>query len=1144
MLFRSALKLAKKGKIVLLEGTYKTGDLGIISNNLNITGEGKVVIDADNSNRLLYVGEDAKVVLKNLIMINGYNAVESGALLGNSNYLTLINCTLANSTAGENNGGAIYNVGYLTIINSTIANNTAKLGGAIYSGTGLAKGATINIENSVIENNVANGNENNGGGAIFAQQIAGMTIDNTTFKDNKALTTSSGGAIFISHSEAEMKITNSEFIANHANGQDGTGGGAIYMVGTSNYERKGKLTISDTLFENNTADANGGAIYSRATTVNVEKSVFINNNDANNISVYGYATEQINPSITANKNWWGTNADPSAFVGGNNKYKPTVNNWAILTIKNDTEIKDGNIVKLTVAIDSYTDGESVYALDSPVNVEIPVTISTNKGDIEGVLSNGEFTHDLDATGIKYISAKVGGDEEVLFVNTVPTTIAMDDITAAKGDSVEYTITVTSDDGTVVNKGEVELYFGEDLIATIPVVDGTAKQSILISKDIGTYDIKAKFIDTTEQFGASEATKTLTVTGINNIVTPETIGNFFDENGVMKANVPFDELIFQGEFKDLGTLTLNKAINITGDGALFNNTALYIKADNVAVKNIKFVADKEFDNNAVIYVEGKNNIIENNTIDYDAPIGESYAVYVDGSDGTKLIENDIFYEGKLGEATRTMAIFAIDSNNMVVSDNNVKASVPSVDVGYGPAPDYAPMVLSAGIEFENCKNLTFEDNTVIVDYNKSAGYSDTLYGLRVAGCDDANIAGNDIELNGHQYAYGVEVSGKNITLEDNTIDVTSDDHYAAGVSVQGETTATFNGNDITAESEDVGYGIYADNWGIHDTSLEIVDNTIEVDSNTAYGLSLVTNETEIDGNEITVNGNYTIGIGVKNANATIKANTINANGTNVGKSADDYPMVNPIETLGIYADNSNVTIENNNITSTGNKTISLNGCNGSIVNNKLIANGKRGDATIALNNSDVKVDNNKSSEDPVTPPAKDVIKVVASNAKVDYGFQYKVRATINGKSVGAGKVVTLKIAGKTLKAKTDKNGYAKFTLKVKPKKYTAKVTYNKVSKTVKVTVKNVIKAKNTKIKKSARKVRIKVTLKTSKKKPIKGKKITLKIKGKKIKAKTNKKGVATFKIKKSILKKLKAGKKYKFQVIYGKDVVKKTLRVKR
>ena len=57
--------------------------------------------------------------------------------------------------------------------------------------------------------------------------------------------------------------------------------------------------------------------------------------------------------------------------------------------------------------------------------------------------------------------------------------------------------------------------------------------------------------------------------------------------------------------------------------------------------------------------------------------------------------------------------------------------------------------------------------------------------------------------------------------------------------------------------------------------------------------------------------------------------------------------------------------------------------------------------------------------------------------MDYGFKYKVRATINGKSVGAGKVVTLKIAGKTLKAKTDKNGYItlKFTKTYLPKTYT-------------------------------------------------------------------------------------------------------------
>ena len=177
-------------------------------------------------------------------------------------------------------------------------------------------------------------------------------------------------------------------------------------------------------------------------------------------------------------------------------------------------------------------------------------------------------------------------------------------------------------------------------------------------------------------------------------------------------------------------------------------------------------------------------------------------------------------------------------------------------------------------------------------------------------------------------------------------------------------------------------------------------------------------------------------------------------------------------------------------------------------------------------------------------------IAPQGANVDYGLTYKVLVKIDGKSAGAGKEVTLKIAGKTLKAKTDKNGYATFTLAVAPKKYTATAALVnvadefKASKNVKVTVKNVINAKNVKIKKSAKKAKIKVALKTSAKKPIAGKKLTLKIKGKKINAKTNKKGVATFNIKKSILKKLKAGKKYKYQVIYGKDTVKKTLKVKK
>ena len=1140
-----AVEIAENGKIVLLEGTYKTGDLGIIANDLNITGEGKVIIDADNNNRILYVGEDAKVVLKNLIMVNGYGIDGSGALLGNSNYLTIINCTLANSSAGERNGGAIYNVGYLTVINSTIANNTAREGGAIFANDALAKGVGIVIQNSLIENNIATGNDNLGGGAIFTQQIATLTITNSSFRNNKAESTSSGGAIFISHSTASLTIADSEFIANHANGQEATGGGAIYMAGTSNYERKGTLTISNTLFEDNSAGTNGGAVYARSTTINIANSVLLNNKDENGLAVYGYKTEQVSPAITLNDNWWGSNDKPSDLIGGNSNYKPTLNRWAILTVTNDTAIVEGNTVKVTASINSWTNGVENGTLTNPIKVQRPVSIKTTSGIIDGVLENGEFSYDyLIPANLKIISATVDNQTETLFVVTSETVLTVDNITASQGDKVNVNIIVKTTDGADVTGGTVELYFGDDLVATIPVIGGVASQDIIIAKNVGAYPIKVNYTDSTGEFSYAEATATLNVTGVNNIVTPETVSLFFDENGVLKSDIPFDELVFKGVFNNLGTLTLNKPISVIGEGAIFNNTALKITGDNVAVKNMEFVADKKFNDNAVIYIGGKNALVENNTIVYDAPnTSDSYAIYMDAADGAKLIANDIFYDGKLGEGIKTIPVYAIDSDNMVVRDNYIDASIPSVDVGYGPAPDYAPTVLSAGVDFEMCNNLAFEENDVIVNYNGSAGYSDTLYGAIFANGKDANIIGNNIEVNGHSYAYGVKVAGENITFEENSVDVTSDEHYAAGIEVSSYTSASIEGNDFTVESENVAYGIYADDWGTKTSNLNINDNVIDVDSNTVYGMSITANETDITDNEVTVNGNYTIGIGIKNADSTIKDNKIVANGTNVGKSADDYPMVKPIETLGIYAENANVDIEGNDITSTGNKTISLDGCNGTIVNNKLVANGVRGDASIALNNSNVKVDNNKSSEEPVTP-TKDVIKVIAGNAKVDYGFGYKVRVTINGKSVGAGKVVTLKIAGKTLKAKTDKNGYATFILKVKPKKYTAKVTYNKVSKTVKVTVKNVIKAKNMKIKKSAKKVKIKVTLKTSKKKPIKGKKVTLKIKGKKIKAKTNKKGKATFKVKKKILKKLKAGKKYKYKVIYGKDIVKKTLKVKK
>lgn len=86
-------------------------------------------------------------------------------------------------------------------------------------------------------------------------------------------------------------------------------------------------------------------------------------------------------------------------------------------------------------------------------------------------------------------------------------------------------------------------------------------------------------------------------------------------------------------------------------------------------------------------------------------------------------------------------------------------------------------------------------------------------------------------------------------------------------------------------------------------------------------------------------------------------------------------------------------------------------------------------------------------------------------------------------------------------------------------------------------------KTIKVKKSAKKLVLQATLKKGKT-PLKSKKITFKFNGKKYTVKTNKKGVAKIIIKKSVLKKLKAGNKVKYQATYGKITKKVTVKVKK
>ena len=200
------------------------------------------------------------------------------------------------------------------------------------------------------------------------------------------------------------------------------------------------------------------------------------------------------------------------------------------------------------------------------------------------------------------------------------------------------------------------------------------------------------------------------------------------------------------------------------------------------------------------------------------------------------------------------------------------------------------------------------------------------------------------------------------------------------------------------------------------------------------------------------------------------------------------------------------------------------------------------STLGVGNYEVLISNPETGESKTKNLS--IVKRITGNKAITVDYTYKATYKIrlfadNGQAVGAGESIVIKIGSKKYTRTSDSKGYVTLNVKLVPKTYTVTATYKGVKVSSKLVVKQILKSKNVKVKKSAKTKKFTATLKTSKGKAIKGKKITFKIKGKKYTAKTNKKGVATIKIKQN----LKVGK-YKVSITYLKTNIKKTLTVKK
>lgn len=239
---------------------------------------------ASGSSGAVAVGPDVIITLRRSFFVANAAAVSVGAVGTSFNgWVRISDCVFNfNRALSEFGlvGAALLNFGNnVEITNSIFKGNEATLiGGALW----LLPNSTFKITNCTFERNVARG-------APAIALFANSTLDlrNSIFKENNS-TLFNTGAIY-TYTGATLTITSCSFVRNVALEK---GAGAAILFGPANI-----VDIKDSIFLNNSAAQNGGAIFvSVGSSVAISGSVFGGNVAGN--SGGAIAMVSANTSIT------------------------------------------------------------------------------------------------------------------------------------------------------------------------------------------------------------------------------------------------------------------------------------------------------------------------------------------------------------------------------------------------------------------------------------------------------------------------------------------------------------------------------------------------------------------------------------------------------------------------------------------------------------------------------------------------------------------------------------------------------------------------------------------------------------------------------------------------------------------------------
>ena len=484
----------------------------------------------------------------------------------------------------------------------------------------------------------------------------------------------------------------------------------------------------------------------------------------------------------------------------------------------------------------------------------------------------------------------------------------------------------------INNKEYVLSF-TDSKANVTISDLTA----------GKYDIAVTYGD--ETYTLINSTSDVSVYG--NVVTNETFFIYFDEDGLLREEVPFDELIFKGEFSDIVNLiSITTPLKITSNNAVLRNIAFAVLSDNVVLNGLTLISNVSCADNggALILVAGNNVNVSNMNISYIIKESvDAVAINANGVSNLNVVNSNIFFESCPKDDSLTACAINIDGvSNSFINGNNITAVLP-----YLFASNYDMKYFMMGVNTVNpirmreCNNVTFSKNNVNTTANDGSASFPTLQCMFIVGSNDCVIDGNNFSMidtlipaGTSNYLYGINIGyNKNLMISNNDFKMsTAGGKDAAGTAyaIQGvECEVSMIGNNITSISNGPNLGIYFASMTGGTSELYIANNLINV-----TGLA-------------SASGSWALvsGIEVQNGNAKIYNNTVYT--YNVGDYSPENYMYGISYAQFMYGDRS-FDIRDNRIYVDGHYAVSFINVDGSnVTGNLLITRDLGGDAAVEI-----------------------------------------------------------------------------------------------------------------------------------------------------------------------------------------------------